>query len=117
MRRKAAEKIEADCKKAVEEAKEREKVKREAREKAEQVRVEAERLVKLKAKQEEAKKQAASLSVAKISLTDDGEGADGGNTDKDEDVVMEEDSLFIPEKEPEPAEYVLPRMFYKHKEQ
>ncbi len=110
MRRKAAEKIEADRKKAAEEAERREKLKREAKERAEKVQAEAEELAKLKAKQEEAKKQAASLHIAKVSIPESTEKADGGNTDKDGDVVMEEDSLFLPENEPEPAESVFPQI-------
>lgn len=99
LRRKATEKIEADRKKAAEEAEGRERLKREAKEKVDKVQAEAEELAKLKAKKEEAKKQAASLSVAKISMSESGEKGCNG------DVVMEEESLFLPETEPEPAEY------------
>jgi hypothetical protein len=116
LRRKAAEKIEADRKRATDEAEKREQLKREAKERAEKVQAEAEELAKLKAKQEEAKKQAASLHVAKVSMAEGLQKANGGDINKDGDVVMEEDSLFLPENEPEPAEYVLPRLYSNNKE-
>ncbi len=106
LRRKAAEKIEADRKKAHEEAEERERLKQEAKEKAEKVQAEAEELAKLKAKQEEAKKQAASLSAAKVPTPDD--GGSRTNIDKDEDVVMEEDTLFLPDNPPDSSGYAFP---------
>jgi hypothetical protein len=115
LRRKAAEKIEADRKKATEEAERREQLKRVAEKRAEKVQAEAEELAKLKAMQEQAKKQAASLHVAKISMTEGSQKADGGDVNKDGDVVIEEDSLFLPENEPELAEYVLCRLYSNNK--
>jgi hypothetical protein len=111
LRRKAAEKIEVDRKKVAEEVQRRERLGRETKEKAEKVQAEAEELAKRKAKQEEAKKQAGSLSAAKVSMPGNREKAAGG--DNDGDVVIEEDSLFLPETEPEPAEFVLPSMYCK----
>jgi hypothetical protein len=106
LRRKAAEKIEVDRKKLAEEAQRRERLGRVTKEKAEKVQAEAEELAKRKAKQEEAKKQAGSLSAAKVSMPGNREKVAGGGNDGD--VVIEEDSLFLPETEPEPAEFVLP---------
>jgi hypothetical protein len=111
LRRKAAEKIEVDRKKVAEEAQRRERLGRETKEKAEKVQAEAEELAKRKAKQEEAKKQAGSLSAAKVSMPGNREKAAGG--DNDGDIVIEEDSLFLPETEPEPAEFVHPSMYCK----
>ncbi len=111
LRRKAAEKIEADRKKAAEEIERREKLQQEARERAEKVQAEAEELAKLKTKQEEAKKQAASLRTAKIPMSEDVKKADGVNIDKDGEVLMEEDSLFLPESDPELPEYVFSTLY------
>lgn len=106
LRDKAMAKIAADRKKDAEEAEERERLKKEAKEKAEKVQAEAEELAKLKAKQEEAKKQAASLTASKIFVPDGRKNVDTGDADKDGDVAMEDDSLFLPEIEPEATEYV-----------
>jgi hypothetical protein len=113
LRRKTAEKIEADRKKAAEETERREKLQQEAKEWAEKVQAEADELAKLKAKQEEAKKQAASLHIAKISRSDDAERVDGVDIDKDGEALMEEESLFLPENDPDPPEYVLSTLYCK----
>ncbi|KAE9367922.1 hypothetical protein N431DRAFT_494813 [Stipitochalara longipes BDJ] len=96
LRRKAAEKIEAGRRKDAEKAEQAERTKREA-EKLEKVQAEAEELAKLKAKQEEARKRAASLSASKVAMPGDGDKENGG------DIVIEEESLFVPETEPAPA--------------
>ena len=106
LRRKTAEKIEADRKKAAEETERREQLQREAKERAEKVQAEGDELAKLKNKQEEAKKQAASLRIAKISTSEDAEKAVGVNIDKAGEALVEEDSLFLPENDPKAPEYL-----------
>lgn len=89
-RQKAADRIEMQRK----EDEERERANQEADERAKKIQSEAEELAKLKAKQEEAKKQAISLSAAKIPMPDD--KAKGSSAT---DVAMEqEESLFVPNR-------------------
>jgi len=103
IRQKTVEKIEAERRKAAEEAEERECKRREAKEKQDKVQANAEALAKLKAKQEEAKRQAASLSAAKVSIPGEREKTPA-DKENDRDAAIEEESLFVPQTEPEASE-------------
>jgi hypothetical protein len=95
-RKKAEENIEAQRQKAAQDAKRLEE-ENQAKEKTSGIQVDPEEIAKLKAKQEEAKKQAASLSSAKPAANKD--TAFSNN----KDVEMEdENSLFLPDKAPTP---------------
>jgi hypothetical protein len=95
-RKMAEENIEAQRQKAAEEAQRLEEEKQ-AKEKTSGIQVDPEEIAKLKAKQEEAKKQAASLSSAKpVAIKDTASGSQ-------EDIEMEdENSLFVPDRAPTP---------------
>ncbi|KAG4432392.1 hypothetical protein IFR05_012121 [Cadophora sp. M221] len=95
LRRAAEEKIRLDREKQAKEEEQRELDKQKAKAKAEFVQAEAEELAKLRAKQEQAKLQAASLSSAKIPSV-----ADPKRVEEPEFNVEDEESLFMPEASP-----------------